>query len=96
MSASSPATARLLETIFYKNYMLEIWTDQVNFSPTDYEDEMEFADDVESAKKAIDKILGSQSPIQNNDEGYYHNISRRCEDAPCCGCCGQASYDYEY
>ena len=90
MSASSPATAaRLLETTFYRRYVLEIWTDQVNFSPGDYEDEMDFADDVESAKKAIDKILGSQPPVQNHDfdEEYYHNISQPCEDAPCCGCC---------
>ena len=93
MSASSP-TARLLETTFYKNYMLEIWTDQVNFSPTDYEDEMEFADDVESAKKAIDKILRAVSAYNTREDVSFNN--RTCEDAPCCGCCGQDLYDYEY
>ena len=97
MSASSitVVSARLPEIIFYKKYVLEIQPDEsVEFYPNEYEDEPGFADSVENAKKAINQIL-SAGPAQDSSEDFFPR-NRMCEDAPCCGCCGQDSFDYGY
>lgn len=41
-------------------------------------------------------IVNGEENDSEIDNRSHKQIYGRCEDAPCCGCCGQNSYSYGY